>query len=174
MTPNKGGCVLDCSLVQCLLQNIHKLGVFSIAFTPDLSFISVHLLSWKSIASLPSIHGDEFSYLDGCIFLLILSTRKGNQRSNLILEHSIWVLFQIYGSVDEYKIQPGPFYRLVVLLHTILLFPTTVLFDRAGFVGVAAHLVQGNAALHRRKVAVHLTKPQQWQTVKCEDYLLSH
>lgn len=36
-------------------------------------------------------------------------------------------LFQIYGSVDRYKILPGPFYRLLGLFHLILLFPSTVI-----------------------------------------------
>lgn len=40
--------------------------------------------------------------------------------------------FQIYGSVDRYKILPGPFYRLLGLFHLILLFPTSVLL--VGFV----------------------------------------
>lgn len=54
--------------------------------------------------------------------------------------------FQIYGSVDLYKIQPGPFYRLLGLFHLILLFfpPTTVLFVRAGFVrAVTASFIPG-------------------------------
>lgn len=119
-----------------------------------------------------SFRGDKFSYLDGCIFLFY---QQGNETRGqiLILEHPIWVLFQIYGSVDYYKIHPGPFYRLLAPFHVILLFPATVLFDRAGFVGVAADLFQENVALHRRKVALRLTQPGPQQTVKCEDYLLS-
>lgn len=68
-------------------------------------------------------------------------------------------LFQIYGSVDQYKILPGPFYRLLCLVHLILLFPTTVLFDKAAFVAAAAVLFQENVALHRTKMVAHLTQP---------------
>lgn len=74
-------------------------------------------------------------------------------------------LFQIYGSVDRYKILPRPFYRLLVLFQfDIAFFPPKPLYCLSELALLELWLLvlfQGNVAIHRRNRVVHLIHDRQ-------------
>lgn len=72
------------------------------------------------------------------------------QRSRLIPKHPIWVPFRYMARKTGIKLKPGPFYRLLVLFHLILLPPPpNGVYCCQSWLCLGV-LFQENVALHRR------------------------
>lgn len=103
------------------------------------------------------------------------------QRSRLIPKHPIWVPFRYMARKTGIKLKPGPFYRLLVLFHLILLPPPPKRCVLLSELALFGSFIPGKRCPPQEKPGYCIHHPpstilgpaSQWMTVKREDYVLS-